>query len=147
MINADTMRHSNVREIGAENICHQTWNQLQLTEVLLSNGFTGQEAQLAATQVIARAVYPASELRTTRWIKENSAVCELTGYDMEKLTKDNLYQNALHLYKIKDNLEKHLSQRTNDLFDLQDKIVLYDITNTYFEGEKRNSKLARFGRS
>ena len=141
------MRHSNVREIGAENICHQTWNQLQLTEVLLSNGFTGQEAQLAATQVIARAVYPASELRTTRWIKENSAVCELTGCDMEKLTKDKLCQSALHLYRIKDNLEKHLSQRTNDLFDLQDKIVLYDITNTYFEGEKRNSKLARYGRS
>jgi len=147
MVNADTLQHSDVREIGAENICHNTWNKLQLTELLISNGFTDEEAALAATQVISRAVYPASELKTTSWIKENSAVCELTGYDMDKLTKDKLYQSALHLYQVKDNLEKHLSNRTNELFDLEDKIILYDLTNTYFEGEKRNSKLAIFGRS
>ena len=147
MVNADTLQHSNVREIGAENICHTTWQKLQLTELLLANGFTDNQAALAATQVISRAVYPASELKTTSWIKENSAVCELTGYDMDKLTKDKLYESALHLYKIKDNLQKHLSNRTNELFDLEDKIILYDLTNTYFEGEKRNSKLAKFGRS
>ncbi len=88
MVKADTLQHSNVSEIGAENICHTTWQKLQLTELLLANGFTDDEAALAATQVISRAVYPASELKTTRWIKENSAVCELTGYDMDKLTKD-----------------------------------------------------------
>ena len=147
MVNADTLRHSNVREIGSENICHTTWDKLQLTELLLANGFTDDEAALAATQVISRAVYPASELKTTSWIKENSAVCELTGYDMNTLTKDKLYQSALHLYKVKDKIEKHLSSRTNELFDLEDKIILYDLTNTYFEGEKRNSRLAKFGRS
>jgi hypothetical protein len=51
------------------------------------------------------------------------------------------------LYKIKDSLEKHLSTKTNELFDLQDKIYLYDLTNTYFEGRKIDSKLANFGRS
>ena len=44
-------------------------------------------------------------------------------------------------------MENYLSKKTNELFDIQDKIVLYDLTNTYFEGEKRNSTLARFGRS
>ena len=147
MVNADTLQHRNVREIGAEYICHSTWNKLQLTELLLAKGFTEEQALLAATHVISRAVYPASELKTTNWIKENSAVCELTGYDMETLTKDKLYQSALHLYEVKEELEKHLSTRTNELFDLEDKIILYDLTNTYFEGEKRNSKLARYGRS
>ena len=74
-------------------------------------------------------------------------MCELTGYDMYTLTKDKLYQSALHLYKVKDKIEKHLSRRTNELFYLEDKIILYDLTNTYFEGEKRNSRLAKFGRS
>lgn len=147
MINADTLQHSNVREIGAEWICHNTWDKLQLSGFLSSQGFSEEEVQLAANQVISRAVYPASELKTARWIKENSAVCELTGYEPEKITKDKLYQSALHLYEVKDALEKHLSNRTNDLFDLQDKIILYDLTNTYFEGEKRNSHLAQFGRS
>ena len=40
-----------------------------------------------------------------------------------------------------------MSQKTNELFDIQDKIYLYDLTNTYFEGEKRNSLLAQYGRS
>ena len=147
MVDADTLRHSNVREIGTEWMCHHTWDKLQLTELLLRHGFNEDEAKLAATQVISRASYPASELKTTNWIKENSAVCELTGYDIEKLTKDKLYQSALHLYEVKDALEKHLSARTNELFDLEDKIILYDLTNTYFEGQKRGSRLAKFGRS
>jgi hypothetical protein len=92
-------------------------------------------------------VYPFSENRTSKWIKENSAVCEITGYPIEKVTKDKLYKSALDLYKAKDHLEKHLSQKTNELFDLQDKIILYDLTNTYFEGRKLDSKLAHFGRS
>jgi len=86
-------------------------------------------------------------MATSRWIKENSAVCELTGYDIDKVTKDKLYQSALNLYKVKDVLENHLSKRTNELFDLEDKIILYDLTNTYFEGRKVNSNLANFGRS
>jgi len=147
MIHADTLQHSNVREIGAEWICHSTWDKLQLSGFLSSQGFSAEEVQLAATQVISRAVYPASELKAARWIKENSAVCELTGYEPEKITKDKLYQSALHLYEVKDALEKHLSNRTNNLFDLKDTIVLYDLTNTYFEGAKRNSRLAQFGRS
>lgn len=147
MINADTMRHRNVREVGSEWIGYTTWNQLQLTEFLSSQGWTEEQIQLAATQVIGRAVYPASELKTSRWIKENSAVCELTGYDMEKITKDKLYESALRLYGIKDGIEKHLSNRTNSLFDLEDKIILYDLTNTYFEGRKEGSELSRFGRS
>ena len=53
----------------------------------------------------------------------------------------------MDLYEIKDSLEKHLSEKTNELFDLQDKIYLYDLTNTYFEGRRVKSKLAKYGRS
>ncbi len=147
MVDIDTINHRNVREVGSEWIGYHTWDKLHLTPLLLSKGWTEEQVQLAATQVISRAVYPASELKTARWIRENSAVCELTGYDIEGVTKDKLYQSALSLYTLKDELEKHLSTRTNDLFDIEDKIILYDLTNTYFEGEKRKSKLSKFGKS
>ena len=146
-VDIDTLEHSNVREIGAEWICQNTWDKLQLTEFFQSCGWSETQIKLAATQIISRAVYPASELKTSSWIRENSAVCEVTGYDMEQITKDKLYDSALKLYEVKDGLEKHLSQRTNHLFDLDDKIILYDLTNTYFEGRKQNSSLAQFGRS
>ena len=146
-IDADTMRHSNVREIGSEFICHQTLQELGISKVLSAAGFTEEQIQLAATQIISRAVYPASELKTASWIKENSAVGELTGYDCQKITKDKLYESALRLYTAKDQLEQHLSHKTNELFDISDKIVLYDLTNTYFEGQYTDSTLAKYGRS
>jgi transposase len=146
-INADTMRHSNVREIGSEWICHQTLEELGIGQVLAKAGFTEEQIQLAATQIVSRAVYPASELKTASWIKENSAIGELTGYDCQKITKDKLYESALRLYQIKDQLEQHLSHKTNELFDISDKIVLYDLTNTYFEGQYSGSGLAKYGRS
>ncbi len=147
MVNVETLKHSNVREIGSEWMCYNIWHQLELDKVLEGNNFSEQEIQLAQTQVISRAVHPASELATARWVNENSAIMELTGYDPEKMNKDRLYKSALKLNSIKDKLEQHLSIKTNELFDIQDKIMLYDLTNTYFEGEKRNSKLAKFGRS
>lgn len=146
-INADTMRHSNVREIGSEWICHQTLEELGISKVLSEAGFSEEQMQLATTQIVSRAVYPGSELKTASWIKENSAIGELTGYDCEKITKDKLYESALRLYGVKDLLEQHLSHRTNELFDISDKIVLYDLTNTYFEGQYNGSKLAKYGRS
>jgi hypothetical protein len=128
-------------------LCYNAWQQLDLDRVLIENGFSELEVQLAQTQVISRAVNPASELATARWINENSAIMELTGYDPAKMNKDRLYKSALRLNDIKVTLERHLSIKTNELFDIQDKIMLYDLTNTYFEGEKRNSKLSQYGRS
>jgi len=124
MINADTIKHSHVREVGAEWMCYQTWEKLGIGELLAAEGWEEEQIQFAATQVISRAVYPASELKTARWIKENSAVGELTGYDIQYITKDKLYQSALCLYEAKDAIEKHLSKRTGELFDLTDKIIL-----------------------
>lgn len=146
-IQVDSMVHSDAREIGSEWLSYTIWDQLKLSEFLVSCGWNEEEVQLAATQVISRAVYPASELRTSQWIKENSAVCELTGYHPDKITKDKLYTSALKLYDVKDKMEQHLSRRTNELFDLQDKIILYDLTNTYFEGRKVSSQISKRGKS
>jgi hypothetical protein len=147
LVDADTIKHKEVREIGSEWMCYQALEQLKLADFFQTLGWNEIQIQLSLTQIISRAVYPASELKTSRWIKENSAICGITNYPNEKITKDKLYKNALALYKEKDRIEQYLSKRTNELFDIEDKIILYDLTNTYFEGEKRNSKLAKFGRS
>ena len=63
------------------------------------------------------------------------------------MTKDRLYQISQKLFIEKQGLENHLSKKTSDLFDLHDQIILFDLTNSYFEGEKRGSRLAAYGRS
>ena len=147
LIYEDSLVHKDAREIGAEWLCYQALEQLDLKQCLSRLEWSEDKIKLTQTQIISRAVYPASELETSRWIKENSAVCAITQYPIESINKDKLYRNALSLYEAKEEIEKHLSKKTNELFDLQDKIVLYDLTNTYFEGRKTNSKLAKFGKS
>ena len=147
MIDLNSIRNKDVREIGAEWLSYQAIRQLQIAPFLESLGWTEGQIKLAQTHLISRAVYPASELETTRWIRENSAVCEVTGFDIKQITKDRLYAISKKLYAQKEALEQHLSVRTNELFDIQDKIILYDLTNTYFEGRKQGSKLAKYGRS
>jgi hypothetical protein len=147
LIDLNSIRNKDVREIGAEWLSFQAMRQLQIAPFLESLGWSEDQARLALTHIISRAVYPASELETTRWIRENSAVCEITGLGVEQITKDRLYAISKKLYSQKEALEQHLSVRTNELFDIQDKIILYDLTNTYFEGRKQGSKLAKYGRS
>jgi hypothetical protein len=146
-IDINSIRNKDIREIGAEWLSYQAMAQLEISTFLERQGWDMDDIQLAQSHIISRAVYPASELETTRWIKENSSVCEVTGYEMDALTKDRLYRISKKLYSVKEQLEEHLSVRTNELFDIEDKIVLYDLTNTYFEGRKLGSKLAQYGRS
>jgi len=146
-IDINSIKNKDVREIGTEWLSMQALTQLKIADFLKTRQWSDDDIKLAQTHIIARAAYPASELETTRWIDENSAVCEVTGYDIAKITKDKLYRIAHRLYAEKDGLEQHLSVRTNELFDIEDTIMLYDLTNTYFEGRKTDSTLARFGRS
>jgi len=43
MVDIDTIKHRNVREVGAEWIGHHSWNKLQLTQFLLSQGWTKEQ--------------------------------------------------------------------------------------------------------
>jgi transposase len=146
-VDLSTLKNKDAREIGAEWLCKQAFNQLGIGSFLHQAGWNEDKIALAATHIISRAVYPSSELKTVSIVKENSAISEITGFDKEKLTKDLLYGISHKLYGIKSPLEQYLSKRTNELFDLEDKIILYDLTNTYFEGRMSGSKIAKFGRS
>lgn len=42
-IDADTIRHSNVRETGSEWICHQTLEELGMSKVLAEAGFSEEQ--------------------------------------------------------------------------------------------------------
>lgn len=146
-VKMSTLKNKDAREIGAEWLCKQAFDQLGIGSFLQQAGWSEDKIALATSHIVSRAVYPASELKTVSYIKENSAISEITGFDKDKLTKDILYGISHKLYKIKTPLEQYLSKRTNELFDLEDKIILYDLTNTYFEGRMIRSKIAKFGRS
>jgi transposase len=51
------------------------------------------------------------------------------------------------LYENKTEIEAHLRIKEKDLFSLNETIILYDLTNTYFEGQAASNSKAKFGRS
>ena len=131
-VDMNSLENREVRELGAEWLCLQTVRKLGIESFLESRSWNASDCALALAHIVCRAVYPASELKTLRYMQENSSICELLGLDVAELTKDQLYGISRRLYAEKDGLEKHLSRKTNELFDLEDKIFLYDLTYSEF---------------
>jgi len=146
-VDISSIEMEDVREIGAEWLCKQALDELKLEDHLKSLFWSDNQIQTALLHIISRAAYPASEHKTAQWVNENSSVCELFGKQPWSINRFHLYRVSRMLYKEKESIENHLSVKTNQLFDLDDKIFLYDLTNTYFEGRKEGSEIARFGRS
>jgi transposase len=135
------------RSIGCEALALSAFKQLKLDEKLRELGFIEKDVGAAIGTIIGRMVHPGSERETHRWLQDNSALDELIDYDYEKLSLDRLYQVADQLLTHKKAIESHLEQQEEMLFTLQRTIILYDLTNTYFEGQALANGKAKRGRS
>ena len=146
VVDINSISHERVREIGAEWLCYQSLEQLGLERCLQSLGWKRKEIERALIYWIARSVYPASDRKTALWLQENSGLSELYPQS-STVTRHHLCEVSKLLYKHKEEIESYLRRRTGELFSPQDKIWIYDLTNTYFEGEKEGSEKAHYGRS
>ena len=146
-VKLDTLTQHEARIIGCENLCNSTMQLLEIRKYLHSKDWTREQIDLAIMQIIARAIYPYSELKTVRYLQENTALAEMFGIAKEKITKDALYQSAKRLWAEHKGLEDWLHDRVCSMFGIEEKILLFDITNAYFEGKMENSELCQYGRS
>ena len=135
------------RTLGAESLAFQAMQQLQLPQKLSELGFNSPERHAAIGSIIGRAVHPASERETHRWLQQNTALGELLDHDFGTTSLTRLYLVADKLLSHQKAIENFLSQQERDLFQLNRTIVLYDLTNTYFEGQALGNPKANFGRS
>jgi uncharacterized protein (DUF488 family) len=81
-VDLNTLKSKDVREVGAEWLSLQAIRQLGIDRYLISKDWDQEDISLALSHIVSRAVYPASELRTMRFMEENSSICELTGFDI-----------------------------------------------------------------
>lgn len=148
LVDVKTIEHTDAREVGAENVCLQAIRELQIDKFLQRQGWTERKIQSTLSSLIIRTVYASSEWKSLRLMEENSAAMELlTGNFEDCPTQREVYAAAPELYALKEDLERHLCRRTDSLFNLTNSIMLFDLTNFYFEGSKRQSAKAKFGRS
>ena len=119
-----------------------------LCEKLLPSGKEAVPwAKMAAVLVAARLCEPSSELHIAEDWYRRTALCDLLQLDPDLVNKDRLYRGLDLVLEHKAALEAHLSRRAGELFAVDNEVLLYDVTSTYFEGEAEGNVLARRGYS
>ncbi len=145
-VDVNSLETKKVRSLGPEYVCHQQWKELEMDRVLRKCGVPKGTIPLLEALIVGRMIKPASERFTRQWAEKHSALFELCGLPHSS-SLNAYYRAADVLYRCKDELEKHLACKEQDLFSLDESIVLYDLTNTYFEGQCKKNPKASYGRS
>jgi len=145
-VDVNSVSSSEARKIGAEHVVLAQMREYKFDKMLKELGFTENQVNYAKILIAGRLVNPSSERETARWANEDSAILELLQ------AKINVYDTALHrtavmLWEQHDKIEQRLSQAAREIFGLKETIILYDLTNTYFEGSKKGSKIAKHAKS
>jgi transposase len=139
------------RQFGDVYLALALWRGLELEQLCERLLPAGKErvgwAKLAAVLVTARFCEPSSELHIAEDWYRRTALADLLQLGDEAVNKDRLYRGLDHLLAHKTELEAHLSKRCGELFAVQNEVLLYDVTSTYFESQAEANPQAQRGYS
>jgi transposase len=135
------------RSVGTEHASLHALEALELPKILEKVGFNGPQKAAALANIIGRMCEPRSELATWNWMKNKSAVGELLEFDFESMPLMQLYRASDRLLKHKEVIEDQIFENVQELFGFTPTVTLYDLTNTFFEGNANANPKAKRGRS
>lgn len=144
-IDLNTVTHEKARTVGTEHLLLKTAEQLKIPEKLKELGLQQKQVKVAMASIIARASFPASERGTHKHLIEQSALGELLEIDFQSVPLHHFYKISDLLLKHKKVLEQHIKENQKALHAVKDTIILYDLTNTYFEGQALKNSKGKFG--
>jgi transposase len=146
-VDVDTLELIRPRSVGVEQVGLWAMQQVDFTGLLTEVGLNATQRSAAVGSIIARMAAPGSELASHQWLRTHSALGELLDVDYEAMSLNALYRASDALWKRHKTIEQRLFNRVSDLFGFSTTITLYDLTNTYFEGEVPDNPKAKRGRS
>jgi transposase len=135
------------RTAGAEHVVYEIIKLLEIDKKLLELGLKSPDIAAIIGVICGRMIVPGSERSTHYWLQNISALGELIDFDFSLVTLDRLYKASDQLLKHKEKIEDHLRKVETGIFDLEERIILYDLTNTFFEGTGKYNPKAKYGRS
>jgi transposase len=142
----DRVRTEAHREAGPVHVGYQFYRMLGMEEILEGVGLDERARMLTCVMTIARLVHPSSEHAMPDWIR-TTALAEIVGADFDELDDNALYRNLDRLHPNRQKIEAELVERERTLFNLDQTVLLYDLTSSYFEGEALKNAKARRGYS
>jgi len=142
----DRVESENVVELGAQLVALEAWERLGLTPMLEEAGLNASQVATARLLVASRLIEPSSEWALIDWA-ERTALPELLGLRVTKSGKDRLYHVGDALFARRKAIEAGLREREAGLFGPAGSVVLYDMTNTHFDGLCGKNPKARHGKN
>jgi hypothetical protein len=146
-IEPDSLQLVQPRSVGVEHAALSAMQSVGFEPLLASLGINGVMRTSIIATIVARMAAPGSELASHRWLTGTSALGELLDVDLAGMPLSRLYRASDQLLGHRDAIESALFSRIEALFALETTVTLYDLTNTYFEGEVPGNAKAKQGRS
>jgi transposase len=135
------------RSVGVEHAALNALKWLNFDSILEAAGLNPNQKAVATASIIGRMAQPGSERRTWNWVREESALGELLDVDFENVPLISFYRVSDQLVAKREQIEQALFSRISSLFSLPTTVTLFDLTNTFFEGEIAGNAKAKHGRS
>jgi transposase len=145
-VHTDRVRTEAHREAGPVHVGYQFYRMLGVEEILERVGLNERARRLSCVMTIARLVHPSSEHAMPQWIR-STALADILGVDFGELDDNALYRNLDKLHPNRQVIEAGLVERERTLFNLDQTVLLYDLTSSYFEGQALKNAKARRGYS
>ena len=146
-IDVNSIKNEDARTVGAEVVGDWAYKKLRIAQILEGVGFNKKEIDRAKVLVIGRLVNPGSEKEIHEWFHKRSGLDEVMDIDPKGISLSSLYRISDKLVANKESIEERLVERERELFGLGEQLILYDLTNTYFEGAVSESDLSKRGKS
>jgi len=138
----EQIEHENGTQLGPLLPLLKAWNSLGISDFLTEHGLKPRPIRAAQISIFNRLLDPCSENELMSWAA-TTALNEVLGERIELGGEDRFYRVSDQLLSRRDALELHLREREHELFNLNRTIVLYDLTNSYFEGQAATNPKAR----
>ena len=146
-VDVNALASSEGKSIGSEHVGLEAMKQLGFFKLFRQLKFKKENTDLATLLIIGRLVHPCSERELKRYAEDESGLDELLKTDFSHLANNALYETSDILFSHKDTIEQFLRNHSKKLLGLGESIILYDLTNTYFEGDIPFCEKAKHGRS
>ncbi len=122
------------------------WEKLRMDEALQEVGLNRAQRDAAKVSVINRLVDPVPENALPQWARQ-SALGDLLGVAAVKSDRHRYYRVSDRLVENRERIEEHMRERQGELFSLDRTVLLYDLTNTHFEGVGASNGKAKRGKN
>jgi transposase len=142
----DQVQTQDVVQLGPQLVASKAWEALGMSALLEEQGMNPSSVATAELLVANRLIEPLSEWALIDW-SGRTALPQMLGLRLTQGTKDRLYRVGDELLKHRKTIESRLRAQQPELFGLKRSVILYDVTNTHFEGLCQSNPQARHGKN